>query len=102
MRVEVANHTARKAHKVYQLLRSGLVDRIALLHCSLDKMRPDRIDVGLIYDTAHATRVLDIGPSSESTEQGKAFRELWGEKAELRRFKDGSIAESVSMEYHPT
>lgn len=28
-------------------------------------------------------------------QQAAKFREFWGEKAELRRFKDGTIAEST-------
>ena len=53
------------------------------------------LTVGLIYDSGHATRVLDVGPPSEKAAEGAAFERLWGEKAELRRFKDGSIAYSV-------
>ena len=39
-------------------------------------------------------------PSAEEqgSEQAKAFRELWGEKAELCRFKDGKIVESVGWD----
>jgi len=53
------------------------------------------LEVGLLLDKTEATRVLDQGPTAEQSELSAAFREFWGEKAELRRFKDGSITESV-------
>jgi U3 small nucleolar RNA-associated protein 22 len=51
--------------------------------------------VGLVYNPSLATRVLDIGPSSNQVAETEAFRKLWGDKAELRRFKDGTISESI-------
>ncbi|GMN52485.1 hypothetical protein TIFTF001_021616 [Ficus carica] len=42
-----------------------------------------------------AFRVVDIGPNPENKDEALKFRKFWGEKAELRRFKDGRIAESV-------
>ncbi|CCM06300.1 uncharacterized protein FIBRA_08551 [Fibroporia radiculosa] len=58
---------------------------------------PSTIHVGLLLDTEHAFRLVDHGPTAEEqdSEAAQAFREFWGEKAELRRFKDGSIVESV-------
>ena len=58
---------------------------------------PSTVFIGLILDQEHAFRLVDHGPvaaevPSRTTE---AFRELWGNKAELRRFQDGSITESV-------
>ena len=58
---------------------------------------PSTIFVGLILDQEHAFRLVDHGPvaSEAPSHLTEAFRELWGNKAELRRFQDGSIAESV-------
>lgn len=53
------------------------------------------LEISLWLDKEQAPRALDQGPPSEDSEGSAAFRELWGEKAELRRFKDGSITESV-------
>lgn len=52
-------------------------------------------EIGLLLDKTEASRVLDQGPTAEQPEKAAAFRDFWGEKAELRRFKDGSITESV-------
>lgn len=55
------------------------------------------IFIGLILDTEQAFRLVDHGPAEDSPdpEAAKAFQEFWGDKAELRRFKDGKITESV-------
>jgi U3 small nucleolar RNA-associated protein 22 len=51
--------------------------------------------LGIILDPSQATRLVDHGPSAEDADGTEKFRELWGDVAELRRFKDGSILESV-------
>lgn len=55
------------------------------------------VHIGLILDPAHAFRLVDHGPpaSEQETEESTEFRDFWGPKAELRRFKDGRIQESV-------
>lgn len=58
---------------------------------------PSTVFVGLILDQQQAFRLVDHGPvaSEAPSHSTEAFRELWGNKAELRRFQDGSIMESV-------
>ena len=53
--------------------------------------------IGLILNQEHAFRLVDHGPvaAEAPSHATEAFRELWGNKAELRRFQDGRIAESV-------
>ncbi|RUS22739.1 hypothetical protein BC937DRAFT_87483 [Endogone sp. FLAS-F59071] len=53
------------------------------------------LTIGLILNPEHAVRLVDQGPPAEDTAASNEFRKLWGNKAELRRFKDGSILESV-------
>lgn len=92
-RAERPSHAHLVAASVESVLRQGLVDRVKLV-----VVRPNddsTLSIGLVFDPAHATRVLDVGPSSEKAEAGAAYERLWGDKAELRRFKDGSIAHSV-------
>lgn len=91
-----------------KILRRGLGNRTtaaAILHPAssprpLTSTEPTNhrfIHIGLIYDDEHAFRVVDHGPSPDEadTEVVEAFRHLWGPKAELRRFQDGRITESV-------
>ncbi|KAF9244276.1 Nrap protein [Melanogaster broomeanus] len=96
---------------VSKVLRRGLGDRvqaIAIFHPSssvrtiseTSAPRIAAVHIGLIYSTENAFRLVDHGPSAEEqeTEAAKEFRQLWGDKAELRRFKDGRIVESVVWE----
>lgn len=51
--------------------------------------------IGLIVNPEEVNRAVDRGPSADDKVAAAAFRKFWGEKAELRRFKDGSIIESL-------
>lgn len=55
------------------------------------------IFVGLVLNPTHAFNLVHLGPAadSEDTAALAEFQELWGSKSEMRRFKDGRIAESV-------
>ncbi|KAF7375127.1 Mannose-6-phosphate isomerase [Mycena sanguinolenta] len=90
------------------LLRQGLgnrVNAIAILNAAPSTRplsqalptNPDVIYVGLIHDPHNAFRLVDHGPAADEPDASVAerFREFWGDKAELRRFKDGRIIESV-------
>lgn len=57
--------------------------------------------VGVVLDPENASRLVDIGPSSDDDTLAKEFREFWGDRAELRRFKDGRICESVVWDTIP-
>ena len=98
-------HFCRRA---YQALKSGLGDRVLLIHLrppgrtAWSSARPThpskvkhKIRIGLILDPGQINRSVDRGPSAEDKVAAAAFRQFWGEKAELRRFKDGSIQESL-------
>ncbi|THG99128.1 hypothetical protein EW026_g3163 [Hermanssonia centrifuga] len=89
-------------------LRSGLSDRIKALAVllptssprSLSQAHPSNspiIYIGLVLNTDHAFRLVDHGPPADDPNPANVqqFRDFWGDKAELRRFKDGSIVESV-------
>lgn len=100
---------------LFATLRQGLGDRIktlAVLHPSsqprpisqANPSNPSIIFIGLILNTENAFRLVDHGPAAQEqeSEAARQFRELWGEKAELRRFKDGSIVESVVWDVKTT
>ncbi|KAL5116786.1 U3 snoRNP protein [Pleosporales sp. CAS-2024a] len=95
--------------KINNALTRALTDRITALSFvlpeeepwSLSSQRPKSDDargsllVNFATDAANAGRTVDHGPSAEHKQEAAAFRKFWGEKSELRRFKDGSILESV-------
>ena len=106
--MDFVSPVARFCEKLYQTLRSALNDRVHLIHLA----RPETegwstksrtpmlsnqrcIVVGLLLNADNAARLVDHGPPAEDREAAIAFRKFWGERAELRRFKDGSILESL-------
>lgn len=65
---------------------------------SRPRQREILLEVGIVLDLDTASRTVDRGPSAEDGEAAASFREFWGEKAELRRFKDGQILECVAWD----
>ncbi|KAI9788706.1 MAG: hypothetical protein M1835_002138 [Candelina submexicana] len=92
----------------YEILNKGLGDRTDLIHLSYSEPVPWPISTarpatnedshllaGLLINDTNADRTVDYGPPVEDKEGATAFRKFWGNKAELRRFKDGRILESL-------
>ncbi|KAI7818797.1 Nrap protein [Gamsiella multidivaricata] len=103
------------AHSIAPLLKRGLTDRVHLVATRFDPLEnwatssaaPDFgsnsvITIGLLLNHEESSRLVDLGPPADDLETAKVFRELWGNKAELRRFKDGSILESAVWEAQGT
>ncbi|KAK9496146.1 Nrap protein [Lipomyces doorenjongii] len=112
-RVFNPSYYAYFASKVYRILHRGLGERASLISIKfsetskwpLTAARPSSLGdgtftLGLILDPEHSERLIVHGPSAEKTAQAEEFRKFWGKKSELRRFKDGSIIESVLWEQH--
>ena len=59
------------------------------------------IMIQLLLNPEQYDRSIDRGPSAEEKQAANAFRKLWGEKAELRRYNDGSILESLVWSQSP-
>ena len=51
--------------------------------------------VGIAINPEASQRVVDRGPPSDQQKEVKSFVKLWGDKAQLRRFKDGAIVQAV-------
>lgn len=92
--------------ELYNTLTIGLGDRVKLIYpqyrdnaawpvTSPSPKSRHSILVGLLLNVEHVGRIVDHGPPVEDKNAAAAFRAFWGEKAELRRFKDGSIEESL-------
>ncbi|KAF8950750.1 hypothetical protein BGZ52_001534 [Haplosporangium bisporale] len=103
------------AHSIAPLLKRGLTDRIHLVVARYEPLQnwavsasaPDFgadsvITVGLLLNHEESSRLVDMGPPADDLEAAQTFRQLWGNKAELRRFKDGSILESAVWEAQGT
>lgn len=105
----------REQVALYSVLSKALGNRVKLIsfasHCvdawsirskGLTKNASHDLSVGLLLDADNAGRVVDHGPAAEEKEEAASFRAFWGEKAELRRFKDGSILESLVWSDEPS
>lgn len=53
------------------------------------------IVIGLSINPETSQRAVDRGPPAENSDEVTAFLQLWGKKAQLRRFKDGAIIQAV-------
>ncbi|KAG0324998.1 hypothetical protein BGZ99_001153 [Dissophora globulifera] len=96
------------AQSIAPLLKRGLTDRVHMVATRFEPLQnwatsttaPDYgsdsvITIGLLLNHAESSRLVDLGPPADDLDAAKVFRALWGPKAELRRFKDGSILESA-------
>jgi U3 small nucleolar RNA-associated protein 22 len=93
--------------KINNALTRALTDRITAISFALPDEKSWELSsrskegsrgsllVSFATDPTNANRTVDHGPSAENKQEAASFRKFWGEKSELRRFKDGSILESV-------
>ncbi|KAK9370816.1 Nrap protein [Lipomyces kononenkoae] len=113
-RVFSPSYCAYFTSKIYQVLHRGLGERASLISVKfsensnwpLTASRPSSLGdgtftLGLLLDPEHSERLIIHGPSAERNTDAEEFRKFWGKKSELRRFKDGSIIETVLWEPHP-
>lgn len=102
------NPISSHCQDIYQVVKKGLGDRASLICIHYPKRAPSSVhssyssiestgslDVGLLLNAEQVHRTVDRGPYAEEKDTAAAFRTFWGEKAELRRFQDGSIQESL-------
>ena len=98
----------RIAQQVHGLLHQGFSDRVTSVNVNLSKrlpwklssVRPQQLGetllIGFTINPDVALRRVDRGPPVEDEKAAAAFRKFWGRKSEQRRFRDGSVLESVS------
>lgn len=107
-RFDSSDRVTRFCQELFDVLTTGLGDRIKLIHPQMTKdpmwpistpnpslNRRPVVVVGILLNVEQHGRTVDHGPLAEDKNAAAAFRAFWGEKAELRRFKDGSIHESL-------
>jgi U3 small nucleolar RNA-associated protein 22 len=99
--------TARFGQRLFDILREGLSGRVKIIDIkssdpsswSITSSGPsvseESLLVSVVFDPANIDRLVDHGPAAEEKKKAAKFQKFWGGKAELRRFKDGSILESL-------
>jgi U3 small nucleolar RNA-associated protein 22 len=110
LRTPSSDHRSSAAEfsfRVAEVLAEGLMDRVKFVDIkgpetsswSIQSPSPSAphssLMVYVTFDSANIDRLVDHGPPAEEKKKAVKFQEFWGEKAELRRFKDGSILESL-------
>ncbi|KAH7138250.1 Nrap protein [Dendryphion nanum] len=93
---------------MYNTLVRALTDRFTAVSFSIADEEPWKIStarsiqyqgksilISIATHPVNANRTVDHGPAAEDKKAAASFRQFWGDKAELRRFKDGSILESL-------
>lgn len=94
------------ANKISRALRFGLSDRVRGINITFDrtwdfetsKRKPaaqneSSIKIGILVDPQESEKLVTRGPTD--SEDSSQFRNFWGPKSSLRRFKDGAITHSV-------
>ncbi|KAK6890099.1 U3 small nucleolar RNA-associated protein 22 [Candida tropicalis] len=95
-------------NRLYAILSKALGDRATLIsirnespavNYPIHKRKPSNPStgfiVGLQLNADESDKLVTKGPNNEDKEEGLKFRSFWGNKASLRRFKDGSIQHCV-------
>eukprot|EP01132_Coremiostelium_polycephalum_P004866 gene4866-6065_t len=92
-------------HKIFKLLKKALTKRIKAIHLiqfpdliwekDLPNMEERNVVVGLNVNAGDWIGLADLGPPADHP-SAKEFRQFWGPKSQLRRFKDGSILEACA------
>ncbi|KAL1303251.1 hypothetical protein AAFC00_006665 [Neodothiora populina] len=93
---------------IFNVLTRGLGDRATSVQIVLPQQdswqvgsarpslsRKGELVVNVSLNPANVSRTVDHGPAAENKKEAAEFRKFWGEKAELRRFRDGAILESL-------
>lgn len=102
------------SRRIVRILRKACGDRLLGLNCcllnsnnmdghpltlgsrsKLEKAESGQIVLGLRLNPDTCWRVVDRGPPADDARASRAFVDLWGTKAALRRFKDGAIVHAV-------
>ncbi|XP_076640818.1 nucleolar protein 6 Mat89Ba [Halictus rubicundus] len=99
------NHRSQAIIIIYNILKRGLTNRVHHI-CVLPKEFTEwectknssdnigEIFIGLELNPEFCFNIVDKGPEANLPKAAK-FRKFWGQRSELRRFKDGSIQEAV-------
>jgi len=104
---DLGSNLRASAHHISQTLERALNSRATLhtffvgsniLQWQVESSRPkssQKVEIGIMYNSSQAFRLVDHGPRPEDQIASEAFKAFWGDLAELRRFRDGRIVESV-------
>eukprot|EP00397_Hematodinium_sp_SG-2012_P010671 GEMP01010794.1.p1 GENE.GEMP01010794.1~~GEMP01010794.1.p1 ORF type:complete len:972 (+),score=199.81 GEMP01010794.1:126-3041(+) len=85
----------QRSTKMASVFARGLDSRLAY---QTRRLVGNKLLLGLSFHSIGIDKTLEKGPEADNKTAAAEFRKLWGPKAQLRRFKDGSILECVAFE----
>ncbi|XP_058808859.1 nucleolar protein 6 [Phymastichus coffea] len=99
------NKYVQSVKLILKLLEKGLTSRVSIISVLPHKVREwgineempndlERLYIGIQLDPTRAFYNVEKGPVANLPE-AKQFRAFWGNKCEIRRFKDGNTCETV-------
>jgi len=101
---DISSETCIAEQDIFSVMKIAMNDRADAVRCAsigTSACNANKIWIGVKLNPENGLKVIDVGPSSDNEAEAKKFRAFWGEKSELRRFKDARICEAVVWSFVP-
>ena len=101
---DISSETRIAEEEIFSIMKIAMNDRADAVRCAsigTSACNANKIWIGVQLNPENGLKVIDIGPPTDNEAEAKTFRAFWGEKSELRRFKDARICEAVVWSFVP-
>ena len=101
---DISSETRIAEEEISSVMKIAMNDRADAVRCASvgrSACNSKKIWIGIKLNPKNGLKVIDVGPPSDNEAEAKVFRAFWGEKSELRRFKDARICEAVVWSFVP-
>ena len=101
---DISSETRVAEEEIFSIMKIAMSDRADAVRCAsvgTSACNANKIWIGVQLNPENGLKVIDVGPPTDNEAEAKTFRAFWGEKSELRRFKDARICEAVVWSFVP-
>ena len=101
---DISSETRIAEEEIFSIMKIAMSDRADAVRCAsigTSACNANKIWIGVQLNPENGLKVIDVGPPTDNEAEAKTFRAFWGEKSELRRFKDARICEAVVWSFVP-
>ena len=101
---DISSETRVAEEEIFSIMKIAMSDRADAVRCAsvgASACNANKIWIGVQLNPENGLKVIDVGPPTDNEAEAKTFRAFWGEKSELRRFKDARICEAVVWSFVP-
>jgi U3 small nucleolar RNA-associated protein 22 len=101
---DISSETRIAEEEIFSIMKIAMNDRADAVRCAsigTSACNANKIWIGVQLNPENGLKVIDVGPPTDNEAEAKTFRAFWGEKSELRRFKDARICEAVVWSFVP-